>query len=106
MADSNDKWISSLAERLRDRKLYKRIDVRAKIAHDKEDGAASSSEADEVCAGTLINSPLQLSTLRPCDSSLKTNWLQIGVGSIRPSTLKCLLILRYTLLVRDSRRRW
>src|SRR5258705_158307 len=51
MADSNDKWIGSLAERLRDRKLYKCIDVRTKIAHDKDDGAASSSEADEVCAG-------------------------------------------------------
>jgi uncharacterized protein len=51
MVDSNDKWISSLAERLRDRKLYKCIDVRSKIAHDKDDGVASSSEADEVCAG-------------------------------------------------------
>ena len=51
MADSNDKWISGLAERLRDRKLYKCIDVRSKIAHDKDDGVASSSEADEVCAG-------------------------------------------------------
>jgi len=51
MADSNDKWIGSLAERLRDRKLYKCVDVRAKIAHDKDDGVASSSEADEVCAG-------------------------------------------------------
>ncbi len=51
MAHSNDKWIGSLAERLRDRKLYKCVDVRAKIAHDKDDGVASSSEADEVCAG-------------------------------------------------------
>jgi HD superfamily phosphohydrolase len=51
MADSSDKWISNLAERMRDRKLYKCIDVRAKIAHDKDDGAASSSEADTVCAG-------------------------------------------------------
>jgi hypothetical protein len=39
-----------LAERLRDRKLYKCIDVRAKIAHDKNDAAALSSEADRVCA--------------------------------------------------------
>jgi HD superfamily phosphohydrolase len=51
MADSGDEWISKFAERIRDRKLYKCIDVRAKIAHDKDDGAASSSEADTVCAG-------------------------------------------------------
>ena len=50
MADSHDKWVSDLAKRLRDRKLYKCIDVRAKIAHDKDDAAASSPEADEVCA--------------------------------------------------------
>ncbi|MGY4233045.1 HD superfamily phosphohydrolase [Bradyrhizobium sp. USDA 4449] len=51
MAESSDRWIANLSARLRDRKLYKCIDVRAKIAHDKGDGAASSSEADEVCAG-------------------------------------------------------
>jgi HD superfamily phosphohydrolase len=51
MADSGDEWISKFAERLRDRKLYKCIDVRAKIAHDKGDSTASSSEADTVCAG-------------------------------------------------------
>lgn len=51
MADSSDAWISQFAERMRDRKLYKCIDVRAKIAHDKDDGAASSSAADTVCAG-------------------------------------------------------
>jgi HD superfamily phosphohydrolase len=51
MADSGDEWISKFAERMRDRKLYKCIDVRAKIAHDKDDGAASSPEADTVCAG-------------------------------------------------------
>jgi uncharacterized protein len=50
MADSGDEWISKLAERMRDRKLYKCIDVRAKIAHDKDDGAAWSPEADTVCA--------------------------------------------------------
>jgi uncharacterized protein len=50
MADSGDEWISKFAERMRDRKLYKCIDVRAKIAHDKDDGAALSSEADTVCA--------------------------------------------------------
>jgi uncharacterized protein len=51
MADSGDGWISSFAGRMRDRKLYKCIDVRAKIAHDKDDAAASSAEADTVCAG-------------------------------------------------------
>jgi len=50
MADSDDEWISDFAKRLRDRKLYKCIDVRAKIAHDKGDGAALSPEADTVCA--------------------------------------------------------
>jgi uncharacterized protein len=51
MAESGDEWISKFAKRIRDRKLYKCIDVRAKIAHEKDDGAASSSEADTVCAG-------------------------------------------------------
>ena len=51
MANSGDECISKFAERMRDRKLYKCIDVRAKIAHVKDDGAASSSEADTVCAG-------------------------------------------------------
>lgn len=51
MANSKDEWIRKFAERLRDRKLYKCIDVRAKIAHDKDDAAASSPEADTVCAG-------------------------------------------------------
>jgi HD superfamily phosphohydrolase len=51
MAESDDAWISDFAARLRDRKLYKCIDVRAKIAHDKSDAAASSAEADIVCAG-------------------------------------------------------
>lgn len=51
MVDSGDEWISRFAERLRDRRLYKCIDVRAKIAHDKGDGAASSVEANSVCAG-------------------------------------------------------
>jgi HD superfamily phosphohydrolase len=51
MADSCDEWISKFAERMRDRKLYKCIDVRAKIAHDKNDGAALTPEADTVCAG-------------------------------------------------------
>jgi uncharacterized protein len=51
MCDSGDECIRKLAERLQDRKLYKCIDVRAKIAHRKDDGAASSSDADTVCAG-------------------------------------------------------
>jgi len=50
MADAGDELISEFAKRLRDRKLYKSIDVRAKIAHDKGDSAASTSEADAVCA--------------------------------------------------------
>lgn len=50
MTDSGDDWIRQFAERMRDRKLYKCIDVRAKIAHDKDDGAATSSDADTVCA--------------------------------------------------------
>jgi uncharacterized protein len=50
MADCDDEWISKFAERLRDRKLYKCIDVRAKIAHHKGDGAVLSAEADTVCA--------------------------------------------------------
>jgi len=51
MADSRDGWISDFAKRLRDRKLFKCIDIRARIAHDKDDSAALSSEADTVCAG-------------------------------------------------------
>ena len=50
MADSKDECISELAQRLRDRVLYKSIDVRAKIAHDKDDAAAASPECDTVCA--------------------------------------------------------
>jgi uncharacterized protein len=50
MTDSGDEWIRKFAERMRDRKLYKCIDVRAKIAHDKDDAAALSPEADTVCA--------------------------------------------------------
>jgi hypothetical protein len=51
MAGSDDRCISEFAKRLRDRQLYKCIDVRAKIAHVKDDAAASSSQADTVCAG-------------------------------------------------------
>jgi HD superfamily phosphohydrolase len=51
MTESGDECIMDLAERMRDRKLYKCIDVRGKIAHDKSDAAATSPEADTVCAG-------------------------------------------------------
>jgi uncharacterized protein len=50
MTMAKDRCISGLAKRLRDRALYKSIDVRAKIAHDKTDADASSAEADQVCA--------------------------------------------------------
>jgi HD superfamily phosphohydrolase len=50
MADAKDECISVLAYRLRDRKLYKCIDVRRCIAHEKGDEAASSEEADRACA--------------------------------------------------------
>lgn len=49
MADAEDVCISTLARRLRDRKLYKCLDVRAKIAHDKSDSDAISETADKVC---------------------------------------------------------
>lgn len=50
MADSSDECISRLAQRLRDRKLYKCIDVRTYIAYKKGDLAAASDEADRACA--------------------------------------------------------
>jgi uncharacterized protein len=50
MIESPDKSIADLAGRLRDRRLYKCIDVRATIAHDKGDDAAASPEAETVCA--------------------------------------------------------
>lgn len=49
MAEADDACISVLAKRLRDRKLYKCIDVRAKIAHDRSDVEALSEPADKVC---------------------------------------------------------
>jgi HD superfamily phosphohydrolase len=51
MCDSGDECVRKLAERLRDRKLYKCIDVRATIAHSRGDRAASLPQADTVCAG-------------------------------------------------------
>jgi HD superfamily phosphohydrolase len=50
MADSSDKCLASFAKRLRDRNLYKCIDVRTCIAHEKGDAAATSMEADRACA--------------------------------------------------------
>jgi hypothetical protein len=49
MSDAKDECISVLATRLRDRKLYKCIDVRAKIAHDESDSDSISDAADKVC---------------------------------------------------------
>jgi HD superfamily phosphohydrolase len=49
MSDAEDECISVLARRLRDRKLYKCIDVRAKIAHDRSDSDSISDAADKVC---------------------------------------------------------
>jgi HD superfamily phosphohydrolase len=68
MAESGDEWISKFAERLRDRKLYKCIDTRAEIAHDKGDGAAATDEADTVCAGIrdeIANCLEEWSTMSP-----------------------------------------
>jgi uncharacterized protein len=47
--DSKDECIAQLAKRMRDRQLYKCIDVRVRIAHDKGDAQATSPEADTVC---------------------------------------------------------
>ena len=49
MAESPDKCLSNFAQRLRDRDLYKSIDVRTRIAHAKGDAAATSAEADRIC---------------------------------------------------------
>jgi HD superfamily phosphohydrolase len=51
MVDAQDICISTLARRMRDRKLYKCIDVRAKIARDKSDSESASEAADKVCEG-------------------------------------------------------
>jgi HD superfamily phosphohydrolase len=50
MAEATDPCIATLAKRLRDRKLYKCIDVRTCIAHEKGDSLATSHEADRACA--------------------------------------------------------
>lgn len=51
MAEATDRSVAELAWRLRDRKLYKCVDVRVRIAREKGDEAAATAEADEVCAG-------------------------------------------------------
>jgi len=50
MADAEDECLALLARRLRDRKLYKCVDVRIRIAHAKGDAAVMTQEADRVCA--------------------------------------------------------
>ena len=50
MVDSEDEGLSILARRLRDRKLYKCIDVRTHIAREKGDAAAITLDADRACA--------------------------------------------------------
>jgi hypothetical protein len=50
MAKADDQTVADLALRLRDRQLYKCIDVRAWIAREKGDDAANSPEADKRCA--------------------------------------------------------
>jgi HD superfamily phosphohydrolase len=54
MTDAEDDCVADLAERLRDRKLYKSVDVRTCIAREKGDEAASSEEADRVCADVEV----------------------------------------------------
>lgn len=49
LAEAKDQCIAQLAMRMRDRRLYKCIDVRVRIAHDKGDAQSASPEADTVC---------------------------------------------------------
>jgi HD superfamily phosphohydrolase len=49
MEDATDHRLLGLASRLRDRKLHKCIDVRARIAQAKGDDAAATDDADRVC---------------------------------------------------------
>jgi hypothetical protein len=51
MVDAPDPCLAELATRLRDRKLYKCIDVRARLAQARGDAAANTIEADKACAG-------------------------------------------------------
>jgi HD superfamily phosphohydrolase len=50
LVESLDICIADLATRLRDRALYKCVDVRAAIARRRGDDASSSAEGDTVCA--------------------------------------------------------
>lgn len=50
MIDAEDQPLADFAMRLRDRHLYKCVDVRAWIARVKDDDAANSVEADRMCA--------------------------------------------------------
>ena len=50
LIEAKDTIVAELSKRLRDRKLYKCIDVRVSIAHSKGDAASRSIEADSVCA--------------------------------------------------------
>lgn len=54
MSEAEDGCVSILARRLRDRKLYKCLDVRAKIAHDRSDQDALSETADKVCENIKV----------------------------------------------------
>ncbi len=49
MVDAKDPCIGTLASRLRDRELYKCLDVRSRIAHNRSDLDAVSEAADKVC---------------------------------------------------------
>lgn len=53
MSDCEDECLAAFAKRLRDRKLYKCIDVRISIAHAKDDAAVTSVEADRACADII-----------------------------------------------------
>jgi uncharacterized protein len=50
MAEADDETVADLALRLRDRRLYKCVDVRAWIAREKGDDAANSAKTDKQCA--------------------------------------------------------
>jgi uncharacterized protein len=49
MVDATDPSLTELASRLRDRKLYKCVDVRVRIAQTKGDTAAMTADADRTC---------------------------------------------------------
>lgn len=47
--DAKDEGVAHLARRLRGRKLYKSIDIGARLAHQRGDASAASEEAKAVC---------------------------------------------------------